>query len=1091
MKREFTFHRLGMRLLALAGVFVMSGTAAQGQSREISGKVTDTGGTPVVGATVVVTGTNTGTSTAANGTFRLKIPADARSLTVQFIGMKSQEVPVEKNRKVYNIKLEDEATDIEDIVVIGYGTIAKKDLTGAVSSVSGRTLASVPMSNTASALTGRLAGVQITTTDGSPDADVKIRVRGGGSITQDNSPLYIVDGFPVERISDISANDIASIDVLKDASSSAIYGARGANGVVIITTKSAQAGKTVVSYNGYAQLKYVPASLGMMDPYEFTLMQYELNTIMGEKEAESFANHFGTPDDFDIYRTMRGEDYQDQMYGRVAWGQSHNLSVSGGSAKTKFTASATHMDEDGVLITSGYQRTNLNFKLNHQLYKTVRFDVSAYYTRTVIDGAGTTANSSTEIRNAVSYRPIVGRGNWGGTSSDELDVEDLTDLETGSSLYNPIEIVQNDYKRVKRSDLNLNGALTWNIVKQLTWRSDFGMLTRDSETRRYWGPPTSTARQAGNKGVAQYDTQKSPRWRTSHTLTYKVKNFRKRHDITVMAGFEAMKETSNALQLKVYDLPTDLTPDDIFANLVSGSKENPVTTEAAPVTLASFFGRVNYSYRNKILASATFRADGSSKFAPGSQWGYFPSAALAWRISEEPFLKRVKWVNDLKVRVSFGEAGNNRISSDLWRRTWKSSFDANGIAGIGALPNVYYSPNSGTTKGREDLKWETTVTRNVGVDFSLFKGRLSGTLEGYWNTTRDLLIQSPYRTYSGYQTEMANVGTTSNRGLEITLNGVLVDKKDFSLTASFNISFNRNRVDDLGGVSQKFYKSGWTSEVREAEDYLLQVGQPIGLIYGYVTDGFYTVDDYEKGSGWKLKPGIADSQSIVRGRVSASGASGPGTLKLKKTTPVDPNDPSSYVVTSADRVIIGNANPKHTGGLNIAAAWKGFDLSAFFNWSYGNDIYNAQKIANTTTWKYQWQNLRSEFNSSNRFRYFDDAGNDLRGDKAALRELNKNATIWSPIQQSPVLHSWAVEDGSFLRLSTLTLGYTIPRKITQKWHISQLRVYATGSNLFCWTNYTGFDPEVDTRRSTPLTPGVDYSAYPKTRAFAFGINLTF
>ena len=1092
MKKAFTpSGRLGAGAWLLAALLFMLSRPVSAQDREISGSVTDSKGTPVLAATVVVKGTTTGTTTTAKGTFRLKVPAGAQALVISYIGMRTQEVPIEKNKKVYNVRLEDEATGIEELVVVGYGTMAKKDLTGAVSSVSGKTLNEIPMTNTASALTGRLAGVQITTTDGSPDADVKIRIRGGGSITQDNSPLYIVDGFPVDRISDIPATDIQSIDVLKDASSTAIYGARGANGVIIVTTKNAKAGRTTVTYNGYGQFKYVPKMMDMMDSYEFVRMQYELAAIKGASDLESFTNHYGDPTDFDIYREIPAQNTQERMYGRTAWGQSHNVSINGGSEKTKFNLSLTHLSEDGVLLESDYQRTNVNFKLNHQLYKGLRADVSAFFTHAVVHGAGTSSNTSTEIRNAVNYRPVIGKGSLSdGITADEMAA--IEDIEARSSLYDPVELIGQDYREEKRTDLNVNGAISWDIVKNLTLRSEFGIIMRNTNTRRYYGPLTWKAINAGGQPLAEMSHKEAPRWRTSHTLTYKLTSS-KDHSLTVMGGFEAMSEETTTMSITARNLPQDMDKYDVFARMSYGSQEYPVTSESCPTRLASFFGRANYSFRDKYLVSATVRADGSTKFAPGNRWGVFPSGAVAWRISQEGFMKNVSWLDDLKLRFSIGAAGNNRIDNDLWRRTFIGTFDNRTMyAGLNNIPNLYFTNPSGTLPDPK-LKWETTITRNLGLDFAILGNRLTGSAELYWNTTKDLLLKAVLPEHTGYNDQQRNVGQTSNRGFELSLNGVIVDKKDFSLTATFNIAFNRNRVDKLNeGTDRSFYQSNW-QEVREKDDYLVQVGQPIGLMYGYVTDGFYTIDDYMDGEGnWELKPGVANSQGVTGSLGGKSGCPLVGSLKLKKLTGIsDPNDKNACMVTTLDRTVIGNANPKHSGGLNIAAAYKGIDFSVFFNWVYGNDIYNAQKIINSNVWKYAYYNLSDDFNTSHRFRIFDDAGNDLRTDKEALRELNKNATIWSPLNGAHVLHSWAVEDGSFLRLSNITLGYTLPQKWTRKIGMSKCRFYVTANNLWIWTNYSGFDPEVDTRRSTPLTPGVDYSAYPKTRSFTFGANITF
>ena len=393
--------------------------------RDITGSVIDSYGEPVVGATVTVKGTASGTLTTANGTFSLKVPKGGETLVFSFLGMETVEIPFNRKNLVYKVVMKEAAIDMEEVVVIGYGTVARKDLTGSVATLSGKSIANIPISNTVSALTGRMAGVNITTTDGAPDAEVQIRVRGGGSITQDNSPLYIVDGFPMDRISDISPNDIESIDILKDAASTAIYGARGANGVVIITTKSAQAGKTSISYNGYAQYKKVAKKYDVLDSYEFVTLQHELLSLKYGNDISNFLNIYGDVDDFDIYKNIRARDTQDEMYGRDAWGQSHNISISGGSDKTKFAASFTYLNEDAILLNSSFERFNANFKLNHQISRALKFDLSAYYSNATTMGAGTSATSSTQIKNAVSFRPVTGRDTRGDINIDEAADDDI------------------------------------------------------------------------------------------------------------------------------------------------------------------------------------------------------------------------------------------------------------------------------------------------------------------------------------------------------------------------------------------------------------------------------------------------------------------------------------------------------------------------------------------------------------------------------------------------------------------------------------------------------------------------------------------
>jgi TonB-linked SusC/RagA family outer membrane protein len=1061
--------------------------------QEIKGTVTDAQGEPVMSATVAVKGTTVGTVTDMNGTFKLKMPGNAGMLIFSFLGLQAQEIPVEKNRLTYNVVLKENEVLMDEVVVIGYGTVAKKDLTGVVASMTGKSLVSIPIANTETALTGRMAGVQVTAGDGAPDAEIQIRVRGGGSITQDNSPLFIVDGFPVERISDIAPSDIESIDVLKDASASAIYGARGANGVVIVTTKSAKAGKTVVSYNTYVQWKQITRKYPVLDAYEFVKLQYELNDLKFNHVIDVFVNTFGDPEDFDIYRNIPGRDSQEQMYGKDVYGQSHNLSVSGGTDKTKFTSSITWLNEDGILRNSSFKRLNVNFKLNHQLFQALKLDLSAWYSNATTMGAGTSANTSTEIRNAVSFRPVTGKDSR--SANNILFNPDLyDDLEGQGDLFDPLVLIDQDYKRQNREELNVNAALTWEIIKSLSFKSEYGLLKSHRETDRFYGPVTSTARTVGsNLPIAKITGQERPRWRTTQTLNYKLKSLKSRHDLNALLGFEAFSQGQSERTNTSRMFAADISPDDAFARMQLGSPEYVETFGEPDYRLCSFFGRVNYTYRDRYLFSFTTRGDGSSKFAPGRRWGAFPSGAVAWRLSQENFLKDIKQIDDLKLRLSYGEAGNDRISNNMWRSNYVVTIDKP-VVGIGNIPSQYYRKTSDVMIN-PDLRWETTITRNVGLDFAFFKSRFSGTLDLYWNTTVDLLLQSIVPEQTGYSYQQQNIGQTSNKGLEITLNGQLVRKKDFTLSASFNFAMNRNRVDRLNDANASFYRSDWADGLRETDDFILKVGEPVGLMYGYVTDGFYTVDDFVVNSGgkWELKPGVANATQITSPIWIGNEASGMptvGTLKLKKTAPYDPNNPDECIVTKDDRQVIGNATPKHTGGFSFTSTYKNVDLSLYFNWVYGNSIYNANKILFTTLWKKNYYNMLDMVDSEHRFVYTDDAGNRITG-MEQLREANRNATIWNPNMKNLVFHSWAVEDGSFLRLNNVILGYSLPGKWITKAHLSQFRFYLNVNNVFVLTRYTGFDPEVNTRTTTPLTPGVDYSSYPKARSFTLGANITF
>jgi TonB-linked SusC/RagA family outer membrane protein len=474
---------------------------------------------------------------------------------------------------------------------------------------------------------------------------------------------------------------------------------------------------------------------------------------------------------------------------------------------------------------------------------------------------------------------------------------------------------------------------------------------------------------------------------------------------------------------------------------------------------------------DRYLLNATFRADGSSKFLGSNRWGYFPSAAVAWKISEEEFLKSVDWLNTLKVRLSYGEVGNNNIPSGQTVQ----NFESRTTTFLNGIPNYWAASN---TLANPDLKWETTVTKNLGLDFDLFRGRISGSVEAYKNTTEDLLINFPVPG-TGYATQYRNMGEVQNTGIEASLNVSAIEKEDYGLSFSFNIGFNKNKINSLGVMDDFGQNTNWAS-TQIGNDYVVNVGEPIGLMYGFQSDGRYEVSDFDYNAGtgtYTLKSGVVDNQWL--GNVM------PGTMKLKDLN-------GDGIVDVNDQTIIGDSNPKHTGGFVINAYAYGFDLSAAFNWSVGNDIYNANKIEFTTSnQNAQYRNLSTIMADGNRWTNLDPVSGQLVTDPVQLEAMNANTTMWSPYMSRFVFSDWAVEDGSFLRLNTLTLGYTVPESLISQIGISKLRFYATANNVFIITDYSGLDPEVSTRRRTPLTPGVDYSPFPRSRQLVFGLNLNF
>lgn len=1074
--------------ISMAVILMLLATFGMAQTISVKGKVTEAEtGQPIPGANVVLKGTTTGIISDGDGNYILKVPANG-TIIFSFIGCKTKEVPVSGKTEI-NVALLSESIGLEEVVAIGYGNQRRKDLTGSVSSISGTDLQKTPVTSAAQALTGKLAGIQITTTDGSPDAEMVIRVRGGGSVTQDNSPLYIVDGFPVNSINDIPPTDIATIDVLKDASSSAIYGARGANGVVIITTKSAKGGKTSISYNTYVQGKTLAKELAVLSPYEYVLSQYEYASLRGGSDLTNFTRYFGVFDDLDLYKYQKGTNWQDQLFGRNILSKFHNLSVNGGNEKTRFNLSGTYNNDEGLLVGSGYTRVNLNFKLNHEISKKLSLDLSSRMSNTEVAGAGTSGTANLRITDGITARPVNGL-------LDVLNIDPTQAAEDYDSfirsMINPTQLAAQDWRNRKTQALNINAGLTWEIIKDLSFRSEIGYDVSNEDNKRYYGPLTTTSRnEGGNLPLGELTTTTSPRYRVANTLTYTFKPADKQN-LNVMVGQEMVSSNRTTYFQRAKYFSTTLDPEKMFANMALGTVDRISTNVSTDDKIESFFGRAVYKYGDRYIATFTLRADGSSKFAPGNRWGIFPAGAIGWRISEEQFMKNQKFFTNLKLRASYGQAGNNRIASDLWKRSYAISNTR--TYGLGDVSNPYYVPASSLLVN-PDLKWETTITRNGGLDFAILKDRLSGTLDYYWNSTKDLLVESDIPSYLGYSKQMRNIGQTSNKGVELTLNAFLVRKKDFSLSASVNIGINKSKIDKLDGVNEKAFNSNWAStDLKNQDDYRLRVGETVGLMYGYVTDGFYTVDDF---SAYDAVKNLYTRNAGVPTTGLYGGTIGirPGTLKLKDLS--GPNGVPDGIVDGLDRTVIGNANPKHTGGFNITAEYKQFDFSAYFNWVYGNQIYNANKIAASQNLRTTYGNMLNTMNYDSRFKFINETGKVVT-DLEQLRTLNQNANIWSPFSfgnATPVFHSWAVEDGSFLRLNNVTIGYTVPKLISMKAGISQLRVYATGSNLWILTKYTGYDPEVSSTVTSStynaLTPGVDYSAYPKSRSVTVGLNITF
>ena len=1064
-----------LALLVLFTLFVGSLSA-----QTIKGNVKDSNGEPVIGATVLEKGTkNNATVTDIDGNFSIKLTGN-NPLQISYIGMKTKTVET-AGKSTINVKLEDETTNLEDLVVIGYGSVRRKDLTGSVATVSSEALAAVPVASVTEALTGKMAGVQITTTEGSPDADVKIRVRGGGSITQSNDPLLIVDGFPVESISDIPATDIEDITVLKDASSTAIYGSRGANGVILVTTKSGKSGKVNVSYNAYYSWKKVAKKMDVLSPYDYAKWQYELALLKNENDLSSYTDYFGNYEDMDLYRDVEANDWQDIVYGRTGNTFNHNVNITGGTETVKYAFSYAHMNDKAIQIGSNYKRDNFSLKLNTKPTKNTTLDFQARYSDTDIRGGG--ANDATgvydsdkRLKYAVIYTPIP---------LANLDESAGTDDDFGN-LYNPVESQYDNDRKKERKTLNFAGAFGWEVFKNFKIRTEFGYDDYNQYDQRFWGTTTYYVKNvpaSGNQNkpaIRLTDTNRH-RFRNSNTISYDFSKLIKNtdHSLNFMVGHEYIITKERENMNEVHGFPEDYTAEQAWKLSSQGTPYTIDDNYSADDKLLSFFGRVNYNFKDRYLLTATFRADASSKFSEENRWGYFPSAAVAWRISSEPFMKSTQnWLDDLKLRLSYGTAGNNNIPTGQLSQMYESKATSwiNGFTQYWAPSKIMANP---------DLKWETTITRNIGLDFTLFKGKLSGSIEAYLNTTKDLLIQFPVAG-TGYDTQYRNMGETENRGVEFSFTWHAIDKKNWGIDLYGNLGVNKSEIKSLGSMQDFGKNTAWAS-TEIGQDYWIAVGGQVGEIRGYQLAGRYEVSDFEGYDAatktWKLKEGVPDASPII-------GTVRPGSIKLVDQ-PTEEGGVGNGVIGDEDNVIIGNVNPDVYGGFGLNAHAYGFDLSANFNFSIGNKVYNANKIEYTSTSKYQYRNMIDIMADGKRWTNLDPETGMLCNDPVRLAELNANTTMWSPYMSKFVLTDWAVEDASFLRLNTLTLGYTLPQSLTKRVGINSLRFYCTAYNVFTITGYSGYDPESDCIRKDALTPGVDYSGYPRSRSFVIGLNLNF
>lgn len=1022
----------------------------------VVGRVVDSNNVPLIGVNVVVKGTTTGTTTGVDGNYAIKV-AENQTLVFSYLGYTTVEEMVGK-RTAINVKMTEEATQLGavEIVNIGYGTTTRRDLTGSVAKADLGTMMKANVTSFDQALGGRIAGVVVTTGDGSLGAEANITIRGNNSLTQSNAPLYIIDGFPSEGSFATSINpaDIESIDVLKDASATAIYGARGANGVIVINTKRGKEGKPTVNFSASFSMSHIANKIDLMDGYEFVRLQDELvSPTSMESSYYSYSEELGRNLTLDDYRNIPGIDWQDELY-RTAFQQNYNVSLSGGTKEgLRYNVGFSALDQDGIIIRSNFQRYQGKANFTLPITKKLSLNANVNYSRTATNGvnpttAETTSSSSGWLMYSVwGYRPV-------GKPGQDLLNTIIDESVDGSNDYrfNPVKTAQNEYRKTLVDYLNSNIALTWEITPELTFKTTGGYVLNKRRREEFNGTETYTGYPGSpsGKGVngAIYWTDQTS-WTNENTLNYK-RRFGRNHNVDMMVGLSLQGQNNTYEGIS----STQITSEELgIAGIYTGSYQS-VPSNYYDWRMMSMFLRANYNFRYKYYLTFSFRADGSSKFPAGNRWGYFPSVGASWNFNRENLFKKSDWLTNGKLRFSWGLTGNNRTQTpyDFYSQITVTpgsgdSFDY--VFDGQRVPGYYFS-----NMANDRLKWETTAQWNVGIDLGFFDNRLKVTADWYDKVTRDLLLYALLPATSGYEQGMLNIGKIRNRGFEFTLETVNIKTRQFQWSTSFNIAFNRNRILALVD-NQNTLQSAvtWETHFNSQFPYISQVNKPTGMMYGFIYDGTYKPEDFD--AAGNLKSGIP----AYKGNKMQ-----PGDMKYR-----DMNGDGK--IDDYDRTIIGCGQPLHTGGFSNNFTWKNFDLNIFFSWSYGNDILNANRLIFESGWKSQTNQLASYAN----------------------RWTPSNPTSDTPraaATGSEEYSSRVIEDGSFLRLKNVSLGYTIPSRQLRKAGISSLRLYVSADNIWTWTNYSGPDPEVSTRNSV-LTPGFDWSAYPRAYGFTAGVNITF
>lgn len=1013
---------------------------AQDNPLQVSGTITTVSGAPLSGATVAVKGGNQSVMTNADGTFRLTVPSAHSVLLVSYVGYISREIPVD-GKATHTIRLTENPNELSNVVVIGYGTRRKSDLTGSVTSVRADELKAVPATTLDQALQGRASGVQVTQISGKPGAETSIRIRGTSSINAGNEPLYVIDGMLVNSdggdisvggtrgprlspLSSINPSDIESIEILKDASATAIYGSRGANGVVLITSKRGRIGKGTLTLETYYGVQQVARKLDLLNAAEFADLV---------NDAKLAANQ--TPVYVNPKNLGEGTDWQDQIF-RTAPMANYQLSFSGGDEKTKYALSGSYFDQDGIILNSDFKRYSFRANLERKMSDRLTIGNTLSYSR--INSTGVLTNAGTivpgVVTSAILFNPVLPV--FDSTANGGYTFEN----DRGKILGNPYAEAKEYTSTTVLSRFLGNVFLSYRLHKTLELRTNFGVDAFGNEEASF-GPNFLKRTEASN-GEASLGTTNGLTWLNENTLHYN-NTFGGRHAVNALAGFTMQRFNNNKLFVYAFDFPDNRTG---YHNISTALKPQKPFNAESTWSMISYLGRINYTFDEKYLFTLTGRVDGSSKFAEGKKYGFFPSGAFAWRISRENFMQDITALTDLKLRVSYGVLGNQAIppyqSLALVGPYGEGSFNTGSGSEVytGMEPLSYVNTS---------LRWESTRQFDLGVDLSLFRNRISLTADYYKKKTNDLLLSSPIPLTTGFRTTLLNVGNIENHGVDLEVRTINL-KGQLEWTSALNFSLNRNKITNLNTETDVILNGG----------ILLREGESIGTFYGYRFDGIFQSDAEAASS-----PVLVGQEPTTPNQASRARAGDRRYADINKDGKID----------AGDRTILGTAVPKFTWGFNNAFSYKNIELSFFFQGSQGNKMAN---LNNMDLLNFNGQN--NVLGEAGRNRWTPENRNNQYPRALAAGSLDQG-----------IFSSAIVEDASYIRLKNISLSYNLPAHLVSRIKMSNLRLFITGTNLWTSTKYTGYDPEANTFGQSTTLVGLDAGGYPQAKIYQFGLSATF